>query len=80
MSAMKLFLSDYEKGKAEGRYSYHELPHKLPYKEDSFDIGLVSLIGYPCERNSLYYLKDSTCSRQLCSLQEVLVVIPCTSI
>lgn len=42
MSAMKLFLADYEKGKAEGRYVFHELPHKLPYKEDSFDIGLSS--------------------------------------
>ena len=42
MSAMKKFLSDYEKGKAEGRYVFHELPDKLPYEEDSFDIGLSS--------------------------------------
>lgn len=42
MSAMKMFLSDYEKGKTEGRYIFHELPQKLPYGEDYFDIGLSS--------------------------------------
>lgn len=42
MSAMKRFLSDYEKGKASGRYVFHELPNKLPYEADYFDIGLSS--------------------------------------
>lgn len=42
MSAMRKFLSDYEKGKAEGRYVFHELPDKLPYGADYFDIGLSS--------------------------------------
>lgn len=42
MSAMKLFLSDYEKGLNEGRYVYHELPNRLNYDDDSFDIGLSS--------------------------------------
>lgn len=42
MSAMKMFLFDYEKGKTEGRYIFHELPQKLPYGEDYFDIGLSS--------------------------------------
>lgn len=42
MSAMKMFLSDYEKGKAEGRYVFHELLNKLPYEADYFDIGLSS--------------------------------------
>lgn len=42
MSAMKLFLNDYEKGKKEGRYIYHELPKKLPYEDNYFDIGLSS--------------------------------------
>lgn len=42
MSAMNKFLSDYEKGKTEGRYVFHELPNKLPYEEDYFDIGLSS--------------------------------------
>ncbi|MDD3184410.1 MAG: SAM-dependent methyltransferase [Anaerostipes sp.] len=42
MSAMHLFLSDYEKGKEENRYIFHELPAKLPYEDDTFDIGLSS--------------------------------------
>ena len=42
MSAMRKFLSDYEKGKAEGRYVVHELPDRLPYDGDHFDIGLSS--------------------------------------
>lgn len=42
MSAMKKFLSDYEQGKKEGRYVYHELPATLPYESKSFDIGLSS--------------------------------------
>lgn len=53
MSAMRRFLSDYEKGKKEGRYVFHELPHRLPYEADYFDIGLSShfllmytLLGY----------------------------------
>ena len=42
MSAMRKFLSDYEKGKAEGRYVFHELPNRLIYDDDYFDIGLSS--------------------------------------
>lgn len=42
MSAMQLFLSDYEQGKAQKRYICHELPEKLPYKDNTFDIGLSS--------------------------------------
>lgn len=42
MSAMKKFLSDYEQGKKEGRYVFHELPDTLPYEPDSFDLGLSS--------------------------------------
>ena len=42
MSAMKKFLSDYEQGKKEGRYVFHELPDRLPYEAESFDIGLSS--------------------------------------
>ncbi|MDE6253654.1 MAG: SAM-dependent methyltransferase [Lachnospiraceae bacterium] len=42
MSAMKKFLSDYERGKNEGRYVFHELPNRLPYESGSFDIGLSS--------------------------------------
>jgi len=42
MSAMRLFLTDFERGKTEKRYIYHELPEKLPYEDKSFDIGLSS--------------------------------------
>lgn len=42
MASMTKFLEDYEKGKTEGRYVYHELPNKLPYDSDYFDIGLSS--------------------------------------
>lgn len=42
MSAMQKFLSDYEQGRKEGRYVFHELPDILPYEPDSFDIGLSS--------------------------------------
>lgn len=42
MSAMQKFLSDYECGKNEGRYVFHELPNRLPYEPESFDIGLSS--------------------------------------
>lgn len=42
MSAMKRFLEDYDKGRAEGRYVYHELPNRLPFEDNRFDIGLSS--------------------------------------
>ncbi|MGN0613230.1 MAG: SAM-dependent methyltransferase [Porcipelethomonas sp.] len=42
MSAMKLFLEDYEQGLSEKRYIYHELPDRLPWGDNSFDIGLSS--------------------------------------
>ena len=42
MSAMERFLEDYDKGRREGRYIPYELPEKLPYDENTFDIGLSS--------------------------------------
>ena len=42
MSAMRKFLVDYEKGKAEGRYVYHEPPNKLSCEDNYFDLGLSS--------------------------------------
>lgn len=42
MSAMRKFLLDYEQGKREGRYVFHELLARLPYEPDYFDIGLSS--------------------------------------
>ena len=42
MSAMNNFLDDYELGKSEGRYIYHELPNRLNVDDNTFDIGLSS--------------------------------------
>ena len=42
MSAMRMFLSDYESGKKENRYICHELPEKMPYSDKAFDLGLSS--------------------------------------
>lgn len=42
MNAMRMFLNDYEQGKSENRYIYHELPNRLPFKDGTFDIGLSS--------------------------------------
>ena len=42
MSAMEMFLEDFEQGKREGRYVCHELPERLPCEDMSFDIGLSS--------------------------------------
>lgn len=42
MGAMKLFLSDYEKGKEEGRYIFHVLPEKINVPDKFYDIGLSS--------------------------------------
>lgn len=42
MSAMKMFLDDFEQGKTEGRYVYHELPTVIKAPDNSFDIGLSS--------------------------------------
>lgn len=60
MSAMRLFLMDYEKGKSEQRYICHELPERLPYENGAFDIGLSShfllmytMLGYDFHINSM---------------------------
>lgn len=42
MSAMKTFIADYDKGKDDRRYIYHELPNKTEFSEDTFDLGLSS--------------------------------------
>ena len=42
MGAMQLFLNDFDKGKNDGRYIYHELPNKTDYADNAFDIGLSS--------------------------------------
>lgn len=42
MSAMELFLADFEAGKAENRYCYHALPERLDCPDNAFDLGLSS--------------------------------------
>lgn len=42
MGAMCLFLRDFDKGKLDGRYIFHELPDRTDYEDNTFDIGLSS--------------------------------------
>lgn len=42
MSAMSMFLEDFERGKTEGRYIYHNLPEKINAEDNTYDIGLSS--------------------------------------
>lgn len=42
MSAMNLFLEDFEGGKAQRRYICHMLPNQLPLPDGTFDLGLSS--------------------------------------
>lgn len=42
MNAMNNFIDDFELGKRNGRYVYHELPNPTGYKDLSFDLGLSS--------------------------------------
>ncbi len=42
MNAMTQFLLDFEKGKEQNRYRYHELPNATDYKDLQFDLGLSS--------------------------------------
>jgi hypothetical protein len=42
MDAMTRFINDFEFGKINGRYIYHELPNSTGYKDLSFDLGLSS--------------------------------------
>jgi len=42
MSAMSDFIDDFEIGKDEKRYQYHELPNKINFAAKEFDLGLSS--------------------------------------
>lgn len=42
MGAMSVFIDDFEKGKEEQRYIYHELPNQTKYEVSDFDLGLSS--------------------------------------
>lgn len=49
MGAMEKFLQDYDHGKREKRYLFHEFPCQTPFAENHFDLGLCShfLFLYP---------------------------------
>lgn len=42
MNAMQNFIEDFEEGKKEQRYLFHELPNKTNFLDKHFDIGLSS--------------------------------------
>lgn len=42
MSAMNMFIEDFEIGKAEERYVYHNLPDRVNKDDNTYDIGLSS--------------------------------------
>jgi len=42
LGSMANFIADFEIGKAQGRYQYHELPNKAKFADLSFDLGLSS--------------------------------------
>lgn len=42
MNAMHMFLKDFEQGYQKNRYIYHELPNKVLFEDNFFDIGLSS--------------------------------------
>jgi len=58
MSAMDIFLSDFELGKSEGRYIAGELP-SLPFKNGTFDIALSShfLFLYSAHLSAAFHLQ-----------------------
>lgn len=42
MGAMSRFIQDFEQGKEQGRYLFHELPQKTKFEDLSFELGLSS--------------------------------------
>ena len=42
LSSMANFIADFETGKTQGRYQYHELPNKTTFADLTFDLGLSS--------------------------------------
>ena len=57
MSAMSIFLEDFEKGRSEGRYLPGELPH-LTFRDDQFDLALCShfLFLYSGQRSAQLHI------------------------
>ena len=42
LTAIEIFMDDFENGKKEGRYIDYELPFRIPFPDDTFDLGLSS--------------------------------------
>ncbi len=74
MSAMNLFLGDYEEGKAEGRYVEGSLP-ELPFEKKQFDLALCShFLFLYSEQFSYEFHRKSLL--QLCSVAEEVRIYP----
>lgn len=60
MRSMNLFLEDYDAGKADGRYLALELPKKLPFRDNQFELALVShfLLLYSQHLSYDFHLKS----------------------
>lgn len=47
-AAVEIFMDDFEKGKKQGRYIDYELPYRIPFPDNSFDLGLSSHFLLSC--------------------------------
>jgi len=74
MSAMELFLADYDDGKAQGRYIDAELP-TLPFSDTAFDVALCShFLFLYSDRLSLDFHRQSIA--QLCRVAREVRIFP----
>ena len=71
MQAMELFLADYDRGKAEGRYVTAELP-LLPFEDCSFDLAVCShfLFWYSQQLGEAFH---HTSIKELCRVAKEVV-------
>ena len=60
MRSMDLFLEDYDTGKLDGRYLALELPNELPFRDNQFELALVShfLLLYSQHLSYDFHLKS----------------------
>jgi len=74
MEAMKVFLSDYPKGRKEGRYIEAGLPD-LPFKDGAFDIALCShfLFLYSGQLSEDFHIKSI---KELCRVSSEARIFP----
>jgi hypothetical protein len=68
MAAMRRFLDDYERGKAQGRYVCAALP-QLPFAADQFDLAL-------CSHFLFLYSDHLSCAFHCAAIDEMLRVAP----